>query len=152
MQVVHMGQQARRVRDETKRSIREAPLTAAQRDFLAAHARYEGSPLHKKEPHNFDLTPPSSPREDKTLCDEAGIFDKKVAFDLFRLAVEVGLVSETEKAAGFPSQIWVVDADGRVFELMYGGSVVGRYHGYPIRRSNPLFNKIATAWAVRRHV
>ncbi len=151
MPLAYMGQQARRVREETVRSIRAERLTDEERLFLKAHARYEGSPLHKKEPHNFDLTPPSSPREDKTLCDEAGIYDKKVAFDLFRTAVEVGLVSDKQKSPGFPSQIWVVDDQGRVFELMYGGSVTGRYHGYPIRRTNPLFNKIATAWAMRRH-
>lgn len=118
---------------------------------LRANAAYEGSAHHKKEPHNFGLTPPASPRVDKTLCDEAGIFDKHVAFELFTLAIDVGLVSAKDKADGFPAQIWVVDRDGRVFELMYGGSVTGRYHGYPIRRTNPLFEQVSAAWAVRRH-
>ena len=145
-----MGERAREKREETKRSIREAPLTDAERAFLRARARYEGSPFHKKEPHNFDLTPPTSPRKDKTLCDEAGIFDKKVASDLFARAIDVGLVSAKDKLSGFPAQMWVV-GDGRVFEIMYGGSQEGYYHGYPIRRSNLLFDKILTAWAARRH-
>jgi hypothetical protein len=113
-----MGERARKKREETERSIREAPLTDEQRTFLRAHARYEGSPLHKKEPHNFDLTPPTSPRLDKTLCDEAGIFDRQVAADLFSRAIEVGLVSARDKVPGFPAQMWVVDDAGRVFEII----------------------------------
>jgi hypothetical protein len=146
-----VGEHARKKREETERSIRDVPLTDQQRDFLRAHARYEGSPLHKKEPHNFDLTPPTSPRIDKTLCDEAGIVEKRVAFALFARAIDVGLVSAKDKVAGYPAQMWVVDADGRVFEMIYGGSREGRYHGYPIRRTNLLFNQILTAWAARRH-
>ncbi len=146
-----MGERARKKYEETRRSIRAAPWTDEQRAFLRDRARYEGSPLHKKEPHNFDLTPPTSPRLDKTLCDEAGIFDRQVAFDLFSRAIEVGLVSEKDKVPGFPAQMWVVDDAGRVFEIIYGGSQEGYYHGYPIRRSNLLFDKILTAWAARRH-
>lgn len=146
-----MGERARKSREETERSIRDQPLTDAQRAFLRDHARYEGSPLHKKDPNNFGLIPPTSPRQEKTLCDEAGAFDKQVAVDLFALAIDVDLVSSKDKVEGFPAQMWVVDAEGRVFELIYGGSRLGRYHGYPIRRSNPLFDRIAAAWAVRRH-
>ncbi|HWN66725.1 MAG TPA: hypothetical protein VNM90_03735 [Haliangium sp.] len=40
----------------------------------------------------------------------------------------------------------MVDGDGRVFELMYGGSRTGRYHGYPIRRTNPLFDEVSKIW------
>ena len=146
-----MGDRARKKREETERSIRDVLLTAPQRDFLRVNARYEGSPLHKKEPHNFDLTPPTSPRLDKTLCDEAGIVEKRGAFELFARAIDVGLVSVKDKVAGYPAQMWVVDADGRVFEMIYGGSREGRYHGYPIRRTNLLFNQILTAWAARLH-
>ena len=139
------------MRDETNRTIRSRPLTDEQRAFLVEHAAYEGSPFHKKEPHNFDLTPPTNPREDKTLCDEAGIFAKEVAFTLFATAIEVGLVSEKDKVEGFPAQLWVVDEQGRVFEIIYGGSRTGRYHGYPVRRSHPLFDKVSGAWAALRH-
>ena len=146
-----MGDRARKIREETERTVREAPLTEAQREFLRQQARYEGSPLHKREPNNFGLIPPASPRPDKTLCDEAGVFDKRVAIALFERAVTVGLVSAKDKVEGFPAQMWVVDDDGRVFELIYGGSQTGCYHGYPIRRANPLFDKISLAWAVRRN-
>lgn len=120
-----MGEHARKKREETVRAIRDVPLTDPQRDFLRDHARYEGSPLHKKEPHNFDLTPPTSPRPDKTLCDEAGIFEKQIAFELFARAIDVGLVSAKDKVAGYPAQMWVVDDDGRVFEMIYGGAARG---------------------------
>jgi hypothetical protein len=43
--------------------------------------------------------------------------------------------------------MWVVDDHGQVFEAMYGGSRAGRYHGYPIRRSDPFFEKVFRAWA-----
>jgi hypothetical protein len=146
-----MGERARKVREETERTIRDAALTDAQREFLRQHARYEGSPLHKRDPNNFGLIPPASPRADKTLCDEAGVFDKQVAMTLFERAITAGLVSAKDKAEGFPAQMWVVDDDGRVFEMIYGGSRPGRYHGYPIRRANPLFDKITSAWSERRH-
>ena len=42
------------------------------------------------------------------------------------------LVSEATASDGLPKQLWVVDEHGQVFEAMYGGSVAGRYHGYPI--------------------
>jgi hypothetical protein len=146
-----MGERARKIREDTERTIRDAPLTDAQRSFLRDNARYEGSPLHKKEPNNFGLIPPTSPQQDKTLCDEAGILEKQVAIELFERTIEVGLVSAKDKSEGFPAQMWVVDDNGRVFEMIYGGSHAGRYHGYPIRRSNPLFAKISTTWAMRRH-
>ena len=86
-----MGERARKTREKTERTLRDAPLTGAQRSFLRDNARYEGSPLHKKAPNDFGLTPPTSPRLDKTLCDEAGIFEKRIAVDLFERAIEVGL-------------------------------------------------------------
>jgi hypothetical protein len=91
-------------------------------------ARYEGSPLHKRNPGDFDLTPPAAPRPDKTLCDEAGVTSRKLAAELFDRGIERGLVSDAT-VSGFPKQIWIVDREGRVFEAMYGGSRDGRYHG-----------------------
>jgi hypothetical protein len=65
-------------------------------------------------------------------------------------AIDGGLASEGFGAPGFPKQLWVVAADGQAFEAMYGGSRTGDYHGYPIRRSDPLFDKVVTAWRGRR--
>lgn len=145
-----MGKTALEVKSATERRIRTTPLTDEERMALRSVAVYEGSPHHKRKPGDFGLTPPAAPRPDKTLCDEAGVFKRSVADGLFALALERGLVSEATAADGLPKQLWVVDEEGRVFEAMYGGSVRGRYHGYPIRRADPLFSAVTKAWAAGR--
>ena len=114
--------------------------------MLRERARYEGSPHHKRKPGNFGLTPASAPRPDKTLCDEAAVFRRAEAMRLFELAIEHGVVSESTASDGLPKQLWAVDEHGRVFEAIYGGSVAGRYHGYPIRKSDPLFDQVLAEW------
>ena len=141
-----MGKRAQQARHETKRTVRTTRLDDGERAFLRARASYEGSPHHKRNPGDFGLTPPSAPRPDKTLCDEAAIFKREVAEHLFAKAIDVGIVSAATAAPGFPKQIWVLDDQGRVFEAMHGGSATGRYHGYPIRREDPLFERIQLAW------
>lgn len=133
------------MRRSTRRKIREERLSDSERAWLRERASYEGRAYHKREPNDFGLTPPMDPRPDKTLCDEAGIHERAIAQRLLALAIEHGLVSESTSAAGFPKQMWVV-ADGRVFEAMYGGTRDGQYHGYPIRRSDPLFDEIVARW------
>ena len=103
------------------------------------------SPHHKRNPGDFGLTPPAAPRPDKTLCDEAGIFTRESARTLLARAIERGIVSEGD-VDGFPKQMWAVDEHGRVFEAMLGGTRLGSYHGYPIRRSDPLHAEILAAW------
>lgn len=141
-----MGKRAQQVRRETKRSLRPARLNEEERTFLRAYAAYQGSPHHKRNPGDFGLIPPSAPRPDKTLCDEATIFNLEIATVLFQRAIDRGLVSESSGAPGFPKQLWVVDDNGRVFEAMHGGVAAGIYHGYPIRREDPLFDRIREAW------
>ena len=141
-----MGRRAQQARQVTRRMIRGDTLSEPEKVRLRGEARYEGSPYHKRNPGDFGLTPPSQPRPDKTLCDEAGIKNRSEAESLFAQAIERGLVSRSESAAKFPKQIWVVDESGRVFEAMHGGTREGRYHGYPIRRSDPLFGDVSKAW------
>jgi hypothetical protein len=140
-----MGTRAEQVRRETRRKVRAARLTEEEKAVLRARAVYEGSPHHKRNPGDFGLTPPAAPRLDKTLCDEAGIFERARAADLFARAIDRGVVSEAN-VGGFPKQMWVVDEHGRVFEVMLGGSQPGRFHGYPIRKSDPLHDAIVAAW------
>ena len=144
-----MGKKALQEKRRTQRKIRATLLSDGERTLMIASATYEGSPQHKRNPGDFGLTPPSSPRPQKTLCDEAGIFRRADATALFKSAIDAGLVSEQQTGEGFPKQLWVVDDDGRVFELMYGGSRTGCYHGYPIRKSDPLFDQIRDAWSER---
>jgi hypothetical protein len=51
---------------------------------LAAKVRYTGNPAHKRDPGDFDLTPPAAPRQNATLCDDAGILKRKKAIALLR--------------------------------------------------------------------
>lgn len=141
-----MGKKALQVKKATMRTIRRTRLSNDERRALRSVVTYEGSPHHKRNPGNFGLTPPAAPRLDKTLCDEARVFDRAVANQLLANAIERGLVSEAI-ADGFPKQLWAIDDAGQVFEAMYGGSVRGVYHGYPIRRTDPLFEEISKLWA-----
>lgn len=141
-----MGKRASQARQATKRTFRETRLSASERASLHVRASYEGSPYHKRSPGDFGLTPPALPRPDATLCDEAGVHRRDVAQALFTRAIDHGLVSESATPEGFPKQLWVVDDQGRVFEAMYGGSRPGLYHGYPVRRSDPLFNEVRRVW------
>ena len=142
-----MGKKALQVKKATMRTIRNTRLSTEERRLLLSVVKYEGSPHHKRSPGNFGLTPPSAPRIDKTLCDEAGVFERSVAELLLKKAIEHGLVSEATTSDGFPKQLWAVNESGQVFEAMYGGSMRGRYHGYPVRRTNPLFSEITKRWA-----
>lgn len=54
-------------------------------------------------------------------------------------------MSEATAAGTYPKQLWVFDGQ-HVFEAMYGGSRTGCYHGYPIRRSDPLLDDVVAMW------
>lgn len=141
-----MGIGAREARTRTLRRIRKTRLTPAEQAFLRANTRYEGNPQHKRNPQDFGLTPPASPRRDATLCDEAGQIKLARAVDLLALAIDNGLVSEVSAAGDYPKQMWAYDGE-YVFEAMYTSGVAGAYHGYPIRQSDPLFEAVVEAWA-----
>ncbi len=147
--VVEMGLRALQAKKATERWIRRVPLSSEERERLRSVAIYEGSPHHKRNPGDFGLRPPVAPRPDKTLCDEAGILTRARADTLFRLALEHGLASEATTPAGLPKQLWIVDDNEQVFEAMHGGAREGTYHGYPIRRTDPLSNEVRRLWRSR---
>jgi hypothetical protein len=129
--------------------MRATPLTAQERKFLHDHAGYEGIAYHKRAPGDFGLTPPAAPHPDKTLCDEAHVTRRALADALLARAIDGGLISDDFVAPGVPKYMWVVDENGRVFEAVHGGSRTGLYHGYPVRRDNPLFDDVMRAWESR---
>jgi hypothetical protein len=100
---------AKRKSFNPKRSISSAPVQA-ELARLAAEVRYGGNPEHKRNPGDFGLTPPFSPRADKTLCDPAGILRRADALDLLREGIRRGLVSEQTRN-GYPQNVWAVTAD-----------------------------------------
>ena len=82
-----------------KKKIRPIPQNDCEQahlSSLAERVRYGGNPEHKRNPGDFGLTPPSSPRPDKTLCDEAGIFTRSEAVKLLQEGLKKGLISIQE--------------------------------------------------------
>jgi len=127
-----------------KRKI--APVSdSALLGSLAARVKYTGNPGHKRNPGNFGLTPPSSPRPDKTLCDGANISQREVAQQLLREGVRRGLIS-TQERSGFPQLIWAVSQNGIALEAQLENETLGTYHGYPMQRTDPLSSEVLRRW------
>ncbi len=106
---------------------------------------YAGSPYHKRNPGDFGLTPPSQPRPDKSLCDEANIFSASIAKELLIEGVKKRIISEQERN-GYPQNIWAVTEEGIPLEAQLGNEGEGTYHGYPMRKSDPLYKEILRRW------
>ncbi|TVP98088.1 MAG: hypothetical protein EA381_13295 [Planctomycetaceae bacterium] len=134
----------RRSSFNSKRSIAIAP-TASDLQRLRSTVTYGGNPEHKKNRGDFGLTPPASPRRDKTLCDGVGIFKKAVALKLLREGVKRGLVSEQIRNV-FPQNIWAVTAEGVPLEAQLENPEIGTYHGYPMPENDAFRDKVIKKW------
>lgn len=115
---------------------------------LSAKVRYGGNPEHKRDPGDFGLTPPSSPRSAKSLCDSVGIFKKKIALGYLREALKKGMISEQEKN-GWPQNIWAIDKNNDPLEAQLENQETGTYHGYPVPESDPFAKIIEDEWSNR---
>jgi hypothetical protein len=135
---------ARRHTFNPKRRVASA-LDQTVRERLAATVRYGGNPEHKRNPGDFALTPPACPRRDKTLCDEAGIFDRDLALRLLREGVRCGLTSEPP-AEGYPKNVWAVSADSVPLEAQLENPANGTYHGYPMPEEDPFRDVVVAKW------
>jgi len=130
-----------------KRRLRRAPLTALERDrllVLAKRVRYGGNPEHKRNPGDFRLTPPASPRRGKSLCDDVAITRRSTALRLLKAGLTAGLIDDRWSGDEWPQLIWAVTADGKPVEAQSEGG--GVYHGYPMPEADPLRNAVAEAW------
>jgi len=134
-----------RARFNPKRTLREPRPSARERAAIRQRISYAGSPLHKRDPGDFGLDPPASPRPHKTLCDVAGIREKRVAEGLLADGVERGLVSLQERG-GLPQNIWAVTADGIPLEAQLENQEMGTYHGYPLPSADPLHAEVLRWW------
>jgi len=112
---------------------------------LSEKVRYTGNPAHKLIPGNFGLTPPSSPRPDKTLCDGADIFQIEEAQELLREAFRRGLVSDQERN-GYPQKVWAVSANGVPLEAQLENQELGTYHGYPLQKESVSWYAVLERW------
>ena len=137
-----------------KRKIRGWEGTLEDQQYatrLAGKVRYTGSPAHKRNPGDFNLTPPSAPRQNATLCDDAGVFKLREARALLKAGATNGLV-DARSDGEFPLLIWSVRSDGVVFEAELENAVRGEYHGYPMPLSDPLRPEILRAARVRSEI
>jgi hypothetical protein len=112
---------------------------------LAAEVRYDGKPDHKRNPGDFGLTPPSLPRDDKSLCDEIHLFRRTEALRLLRLGLEKGMISEWD-GTGFPKNIWSMTEDGIPLEAQLGNRGNGTYHGYPLEVNDDFRDSVIARW------
>jgi len=123
-------------------------LESSGLDQLASKVTYGGNPSHKRNPGDFGLTPPSQPREGKTLCDAVGILRRDVAEALLKEGVRRGLVSVQEHK-GWPKNIWAVDENSAPLEATLENPEIGTYHGYPMQQDDPLCAHVLERWQSR---
>lgn len=102
--------------------------------------RYSGNPEHKRNPGDFGLNPPSSPRAGKTLCDTIGIHKRDEAEALLREGLLRGTFSAQEREGWPQNVLWAVTAAGDALEAQLEGN--GVYHGYPMAESDPFQEKV----------
>ncbi len=115
---------------------------------LVGSVKYGGNPEHKKNPGDFGLTPPSSPRSAKSLCDTVKIFTRKAAVTHLQAGLRKGMVSEQMKGK-WPQNIWAVTSDGFPLEAQLENPEAGVYHGYPMPESDPLSHEVIKEWKTR---
>jgi len=112
---------------------------------LAEAVDYGGHPHHKRSPGDFGLTPPASPRPNKSLCDGVGIFRRAAALDHLVDGIRHGTVS-ADADQGFPRHVWSLIDGVRVLEARCDNFQTGRYHGYPIETDDPMADLVIEKW------
>ncbi len=112
---------------------------------LARQVKYSGNPEHKRNPGDFGLTPPSSPRLDKACCDEVDIFSTVEALRLLKKGARKGVISEQRKHE-FPQNIWSVTDEGQPLEAQLENAETGTYHGYPLPKNDPFSDVVLQRW------
>lgn len=112
---------------------------------LAAGLRYGGNPNHKRNPGDFGLTPPSLPRDDKSLCDEVKIFKRAEALRLLKEGAKRGMISEWD-GTGYPKNIWSMSVDGVPMEAQLENPSNGTYHGYPLEVNDDFREQVIAKW------
>jgi hypothetical protein len=138
-----------RRRFNLKREIVDPRPAAVELKALSDRIGYGGNPEHKRNPGDFGLTPPSAPRADKTLCDEAGILARAAALAALREGVRKGLISRATRG-DFPQNIWSVTKNGLPLEAELENREVGTYHGYPMPENDPFREAVLDTWKARR--
>jgi hypothetical protein len=136
----------RKVFNPKRRLCTDAQLDGKRHllEDLAKRARYSGNPEHKRNPGDFGLDPPSSPRPGKTLCDVVEIHTRAAAVALLRTGLRKGTFSVQERN-GWPQNVWAITADGEPLEAQLEGE--GVYHGYPMPQDDPFREDVLALWS-----
>ena len=137
-----------RQRFNPKREIVDPCPPADDLTKLSERIGYGGNPEHKRNPGDFDLTPPSAPRPDKTLCDDAGIVVRSAALAALREGVRKGLISRQTRG-DFPQNIWSLTRDGIPLEAELENRETGMYHRYPMPENDPFRETVLKVWESR---
>jgi hypothetical protein len=129
-----------------KRRFADNPPDRGALEALAAKVRYGGNPEHKRNPGDFGLTPPSRPRDDKSLCDTVKIFKRSKALELLKKGARRGMISNWDGSTGFPKNIWSMTEDGIPLEAQLENPGNGTYHGYPLEANDPFRENVMAKW------
>ena len=111
-------------------------MSTEQLTTSLARMKYEGSPKHKQNPHLFGLEPFRGERGDRTLCDAHARFSQD---DFARLP---RLLERAQAASLVGNFIWTVDDNGWIYELAVTNVGQNQYHGYPVRPSEAIAEKV----------
>jgi hypothetical protein len=131
----------------TKRRLRptaSSPGEVQALELLAEKARYIGNPLHKRNPGDFGLTPPASPRQGKTLCDGC-VGDLATAIGLLKAGIRRGIIS-VQMRNGWPQNVWAVTEAGIPVEAELDNQTQGTYHGFPMPEADPFRDAVIERW------
>jgi hypothetical protein len=123
-------------------------ISAEQLGELVRRCHYGGNPEHKRDPGDFGLTPPASPRPGKTLCDGSGQISKAQAEQLLSLGIGKCMVSE-QTSGEWPRNVWAISDAGEVFEAQLENKGQGVYHGYPMPLDDDFRDRILEEWRRR---
>jgi len=106
---------------------------------------YVGNAAHKRNPGDFNLSPPCCPSSLKNLCDDADIFTRKSAQHLLEEGLRRGLVGQ-HLENGWPKTIWAVSDKQVPLEARLDQRDRGTYHGFPMSESDPFGKDIIKMW------
>lgn len=112
--------------------------------IIQKHPRYVGSPLHKKNPGDFGLVPPSCPSSRKNLCDLVDVFNRRIARNLLEEGLRRGFLS-TSLDGEWPRNIWALSEKRIPLEARLD-QAAGTCHGFPMSKNDPLYAEILAKW------
>lgn len=105
---------------------------------LQRNITYQGSAKHKKHPHLYKLSHFQGGTGDATLCDrDANFMPKDIASigQMIQRGLQAGLVGEN-------GLIWAISDNGWIYEARVTNLQKTEYHGYPVRSTEPIAEKV----------